>query len=361
MIVPRAVRLPGSRIVTRYFLAFWNLENLFAPEDFPTREPWIAERVGAELEGWTAALFARKIAQLAAIIAGMDAGRGPDLLGVCEVENRFCLDALAAALDAALPARRYGLVHADATRDHRGIDTAFVYDTARLEVDPQAIFSHFVMRRTGTRDITQATFRTAAGAELVAMCNHWPSRSGGPSIESQGFRMTAGETLAYWHERVREVKGEDVALIAFGDFNDEPADPSLTLHARATRERDDVERAESARLYNLAWTYLRQQATTRQGGTRLLYGTLYWDGNGNVFDQILVSRALLTGASPLSVREETATIIAPAVMVDHRKSFGPLRFGLPKGDAAANVDQDGFSDHFPVAVVLEETTDGPSG
>ena len=30
--------------------------------------------------------------QLATVIGAMNAGRGPDLLGVCEVENRFVID-----------------------------------------------------------------------------------------------------------------------------------------------------------------------------------------------------------------------------------------------------------------------------
>ncbi len=41
-------------------------------------------------------------------------------------------------------------------------------------------------------------------------------------------------------------------------------------------------------------------------------------------------------------------------MVDHRISNGSVRFGLPKGNATDNVDQEGFSDHFPVSVVIQE-------
>lgn len=339
--------------MSRHHVAFWNLENLFAPEGHPDRESWIAEAVGRDLVGWTQALFDRKIAQLAKVVTGMNGGAGPDLLGVCEVENRFCLDALAAALNAALPARSYGLVHADNKEDRRGIDTAFVYDQKRYAVDPKTIFSHFVMRRTGTRDITQATFRTPLGAELIALCNHWPSRSGG-TFESAGYRMTAGETLGYWHERIREEKGADAAVIAFGDFNDDPFDLSVTRHAQAGRERDDVANAKSARFLNLAWDYLRQEAAPRRGPSRMLYGSLYFDGNGNLFDQILISRPLLTGASGFGLVEGTARMTTPAAMVDHRKSFGPIRFGLPRGDAAANVDDEGFSDHFPVEVELDE-------
>lgn len=340
-----------------YFVAFWNLENLFAPEGFAGRVPWLAKVVAKDLSGWTEALFERKIDQLARLIRQMNGGAGPDLLGVCEVENRFVLETLATRLNTLLPGRTYGVVHADAEREQRGIDTAFLHDTRRLTAKPGEFFSHWVMRRTGTRDISQCTFVTAAGHECVALANHWPSRSAPPGAGSQysaGFRATAGETLGYWHERIREEKGPDVAVLAMGDFNDDPFDLSLRVHAVALRERGDVERAQSAKFYNLAWSYLTQAATDHRGKPRTLDGTLYFGGDGNVFDQILVSRGLLTGPNPLKVRPGSARIEAIPDMVDHRVGEGPIRFGLPKGDAAKNVDTDGFSDHFPVSVVLDE-------
>jgi endonuclease/exonuclease/phosphatase family metal-dependent hydrolase len=284
----------------------------------------------------------------------MNAGRGPDILGVCEVENAFVLQQLSARLNAQIANRAYAVVHVDATRDHRGIDTAFVFDGARYTVDPSTVFSHFVLRRTGTRDITQATFRTQAGNDLVALCNHWPSRSGG-AHESRGYRMTAGETLSYWHQRIWEERGSNTPIIAMGDFNDDPFDESLLIHARATRERGDVERAQTAvRFYNLAWRYLQQQSPDRNGNPKLVHGTLYFDGNGNVFDQILVSKGLLVPTGPIRVDEATARIELYPEMVAPSVAQGPIRFGLPKGNAAQNVNTAGFSDHFPVSVVLQE-------
>lgn len=343
--------------MNRYHVAFWNLENLFAPEGFAGRPPWLADAVRKDLSGWTQALFDRKVDQLARIIVQMNGGAGPDLLGVCEVENRFALQALVDRLNARLPARHYDMVHADATRDQRGIDTAFVYDTQRLSANLNEFFSHWVMRRTGTRDISQCTFVTGAGNELVALANHWPSRSApagaGPQY-SAGFRATAGETLGYWHERIREVKGENAAVLGFGDFNDDPFDASLRVHAVALRERGDVERAKSAKFFNLSWGHLSQEATDHRGGQRTLNGTLYFGGDGNVFDQILVSPGLLTGSGALKVQGDSARIEAIADMVDHRVGEGPIRFGLPKGDATSNVNLEGYSDHFPVSVVIED-------
>lgn len=105
---------------------------------------------------------------------------------------------------------------------------------------------------------------------------------------------------------------------------------------------------------NLAWQYLQQQEQDHNGNPKDVHGTPYYQGNGNVFDQLLVSKGLLIQNSPITVMEDTARIEMFPEMVDHRVSQGPIRFGLPKGDAAQNVTTSGFSDHFPVSVVLQE-------
>jgi hypothetical protein len=74
------------------------------------------------------------------------------------------------------------------------------------------------------------------GPDLGAVFgNHWPSRSGG-QFESEGYRAIAGETLSYFHQRVLEVHGPQAPVLAMGDFNDEPFDPSLVRHAISTRQ-----------------------------------------------------------------------------------------------------------------------------
>jgi hypothetical protein len=114
-------------------------------------------------------------------------------------------------------------------------------------------------------------------------------------------------------------------------------------------------RAQSAaRFYNLAWRYLEQQAHDHRGDPKRIHGTLYHQGNGFVFDQLLVSKGLLIQNSPMSVLEDTARIEVFPEMVDHRTAQGPIRFGLPKGNVEKYINPDGFSDHFPVSVVLTE-------
>src|SRR3546814_13607996 len=104
----------------------------------------------------------------------MSEGRGPDVLGVCEIENRYVLDALIGVLAGLLPARRYKTIHADASRDRRGIDTAFLYASKVFKATD--LFHHAVLRRTGPRDVHHATFTTHAGAELESIAKPRPPR-----------------------------------------------------------------------------------------------------------------------------------------------------------------------------------------
>ena len=322
-----------------YSVGWWNLENLFDEEDAPPerRSEKVRRVLGSDIKGWTPQLRDRKIFQLASVISRMNGGAGPDLLGVCEVENRFVLDLLVDELDRRPGDRQYAVVHAD-TADSRGIDVAFLYDPDRLEVPDDATFFHVVMRRNATREIVQVNFRTAAGRTWAVFGNHWPSRSGGQA-ESAGFRHIAGETLAYFHERVLEIHGAATPALVMGDFNDEPFDTSLVLHALSTRQRQKVlQTDEVPRLWNLSWPTLGVPA-----------GTFYFDNQPNLLDQVLVNKNMARADGPLSVDPTSTAIVAFDDM-----TTGPFHKPRPFGGMGKPVDEDGFSDHFPVTLVVTE-------
>ena len=178
-------------------VAWWNVENLFDVENSPARSDKLNRTLKGELAGWNDAVLGRKIANLASIIRQLNGGLGPDLLGVCEVENRPVLQRL---IDALAPlGRNYLVAHHDMA-DERGIDVAFIYDGAKFLAEET--FSHVIQKRTATRELFQVNFRTAGGRLLVAVGNHWPSRLGG-ARESEAYRIIAGETLAYFLARTR--------------------------------------------------------------------------------------------------------------------------------------------------------------
>ena len=312
---------------SQYQIAFWNAENLFDTEDSPRRGQKVARALGRSITGWTQTLLDRKIRQIASFICLMNGGRGPDILGLCEVENIFVADLLIQAL--APLGRNYAIVHHD-TQDDRGIDVAFLYDKGLFEVE--ATFNHFVLRRNATRDILQVNFLTKRGRRLVIMGNHWQSRSGG-KFESAPYRAMSGETLAYFHERILEVLGAETPVLAMGDFNDEPFDTSIVNYALGISSQSRVLNGRNAYFLNLMW----QLMGTGQG-------TYFFEDAPNLFDQILVNKNLISPQSPIKVIMNSVKILRPA------SSLMPIRFG----GMGNPINENGFSDHFAIEVAIKE-------
>ena len=322
----------------QYSIGFWNLENLFDIAGSPRRTEKVARTIGSSINGWTRDLLDRKIGQLATIIRKMGGGLGPDLLGVAEVENQFVLELLQQSL---VPlGRDYQIIHHD-TQDARGIDVAFLYDKNRFTVpEPisENVFSHYVMKRTATRDVVQVNFKTVAhGRMLIVMGNHWPSRKG-DERSSAAYRAMAGETMAYFHQRIMQIVGSSTPVLAMGDFNDEPFDISLVDYALALRNQQQVLRGSNPYFLNLMWPLMGQGA-----------GTHYFDGP-IMFDQILVNRNLLGKNVTMRALPETAEIVRVPEMVKK----GAYPEPIPFGGMGKPVNQNGFSDHFPVQVIVAE-------
>jgi predicted extracellular nuclease len=310
--------------VRTYHIAWWNLENLFDEEDavaLGRRTDKVFRAIKDDIAGWTPSLRDRKIEQLASVIAAMNNGNGPDLLGVCEVENRFVVERLVDSVNATLAApRSYVVVHAN-TDDARGIDVAFIYDDTLFQVPlplEESVFFHVVMRRHATREIVQVNFktRTAAARTWAVFGNHWPSRSGG-QFESEGYRATAGETLGYFHQRVLEVHGQETPVLAMGDFNDEPFDASLVRHALSTRQRAKVLTArENPLLWNLMWPIVGSPD-----------GSFYFDNQPNMLDQFLVNKNMAIEDAPIKADQDTVQILKPPTMTSTGVYPKPIPFG----------------------------------
>ncbi len=323
-------------MTTMHFIAFWNMENLFDVNNSVYRPAYLQEILASELEGWDADVLEKKLKQLANIICAMHEGKGPDILGIAEVENIIVLKKLVQMLD--LPHRDYTIAHVDSA-DGRGIDVAFIFDSYKYKAGLQ--FHYFVQKRTATRDIFQLNLRTGQEHDLVLICNHWPSRE--RNIEhSAPYRMMVGETLAYYHKRIVEEMGEDTAIVVMGDFNDEPFDRSIWEYALATRERQKLLNAKSVDyFYNLMWSLLGQKQASYYFGSQPL-----------VLDQFWVSKAIIKTGGIFNVREEEVVIFKPEAMVMKGNYPRPRRFGRPS--QGSNYDETGYSDHFPITMQLYE-------
>ena len=318
---------------SQYYVAFWNLENLFDIEGSPHRSEKVQRVIRESVKNWTQDKLDRKVSQLASIILQMNDNRGPDILGVCEVENEYVMTLLIQALDGL--GRNYAIVHHD-TEDQRGIDVGIIYDADLFSVEAQ--FNHFVMRRTATRDILQVNFFTPQGRRIVVIINHWPSRLGSES-QSQVYRAIAGETLAYFHERIVEVVGSDTPVLAMGDFNDEPFDRSLEDYALSTRSQTKVVKAKNPLFLNLMWPLMGEGLAT-----------YYYDNMPCFLDQFLANKNLVRQNASIRVLQDSVEVLRFPEMVGTGIYPIPISFGGMGKDLNLN----GFSDHFPIAVTVQE-------
>ena len=228
-----------------------------------------------------------------------------------------------------------------------GIDVAFIYDSDQFEVERipvlgsnkkmDAVFSHALQKRTATRDLLQVNFLLKPGGQrLVIIGNHWPARVAG-QYESEPYRMMAGETLAYFHERIRQKHGKNAAVLAMGDFNDEPFNRSLREYALAVRERGIVTRARSPKLLNLMWDLLGDGIASH-----------YYGSTPNMLDQILASKGILTGNGGITVDQDSAQVFQPTIMRTSARNRAPIRYG----GMGKTINKDGFSDHYPIAAKI---------
>lgn len=326
-LVTEVVEMPDIHV------AWWNLENLFDRANHPDRDPDLASEIDRELVGWTAPIRNRKLRQLSHVIESMFGGAGPDLLGVCEVENDTVLQLLLDEVNIA--GRDYQISH-HMTADARGIDVSFVFDANVL--DAHDMGHQMVLKRRATRDLFWVEFVVKdTGAVFVAIGNHWPSRSGG-RYESEPFRMMVGETLSFTLSELYKqfTVGDQIPVLVMGDFNDEPCDRSMQEYFLGTRDRDRVLRARSPLMLNLMWPLMDLDDP----------GTLRFASDWNMLDQFLVNKGMLRRDSLVKIKTDSVRIQRAPMA----KSNGePRRFGRPM----RGLDEDGFSDHFPITVVLE--------
>jgi len=345
-------------------VGWWNLQNLFDTVD----DPISADMEFTVAEGWTPEVLAAKTANLAAAIAELHEGQGPELFGVAEVESD---DVLQTVLDAVGNADLKVVRDPSGTSDMRGIDVALAYDERKLR--PVDLRSHVVHLRYATRDIFEVVFELVeTGERLVVIATHWPSRTRG-RWRSEPLRIALAENVAFLvrdhvrfdAQRYLELKAaNDLAavqerwetkVLIMGDLNDEPADRSLVEHLQASSERDRVAgptnaitafRAEAADyrgddtfLYNPGWKFYAPENT----GTYFISSTPdeQFANRYQVLDQMIVSRGLLA-TSGLRLDPDSVQI--------HRTPTVATASGRPRG--FDRNTKKGTSDHLPLVATL---------
>jgi hypothetical protein len=209
------------------------------------------------------------------------------------------------------------------------VDVALIYIPDHLQLISYKSFAYESGNHEGkaaTRSILYASFRAYKKDTLHVFINHWPSRYGGKDA-TKHKRADAARLLKRQIDSI--ISADPLAkVIVMGDFNDDPDDDSLwrILNAGPWEAQQKVD------LVNLFWEYKKKEIGT----------VFHTDVNGRwyVFDQIIVSKALLSGDS-FQLRYPRGFIFRGDWLIDsetkrpYRSFRGPVFVG-------------GYSDHLPV-------------
>lgn len=314
-------------------VAFWNMENFFDPFVDSTKTYNAFTEEG--LQHWTKSRFYKKRNNMYKAILALSENRPIGIMGMCEVENEYVLSALFEQTP--LKKHNYRWVHYEGP-DKRGIDPAIVYSLDCFQLVESAVFPYYNPEDTDyhSRDILYAKFIDKQNDTLHVFVNHWPSRYSG-ELETVGSRSCSAAIL---RSKVDSIcasmpEGYQAKIIIMGDLNDCPTDLSVHDVLRA-RHPSEMEEGCLVNLFG------------KPDGLGF-EGTLKHQADWQIFDQIIVTPAVIDDREGLHYQEGSARIFHADFMLEDDETYhgkklfrtyiGPQYFG-------------GFSDHLPVFVDL---------
>ncbi len=315
-------------------IAFYNLENLFDTINNPDIRD--DEFTPEGFRKWNSEKYSSKIEKMSKVIANLGEDiklTAPDIIGVCEVENKGVLDDLCSS--SYLKNYNYKIVHHDSP-DKRGIDVALLYNPESFKVIDNKIFPLIIHDidsgyRIYTRD--QLLVKGILDSDTInIIVNHWPSRYGGEKRSRPHRKAAAMLNRQIIDSLLNE--NEHAKIITMGDLNDNPTNESVSKYLL----KKDPEHSSKDKLYN-------PMAKIFNSGK----GSLYYKGKWDLFDQIIVSNAVINDTEGLSF-DTTVVYNKPFLIQQDGKYKGNLlrTFG---GKNYLN----GYSDHLPVYITLKES------
>jgi predicted extracellular nuclease len=327
---------------SRQIIGFYNVENLFDTVHDEGKNDYEYLPDGAN--EWTEDKYAVKLKNLAQVIDEMhkENGMWHTVLGLAEVENRRVVEDL--VKEPAIAEANYQIVHYESP-DTRGIDVALVYDPARMKlVESESIPFDFntripittydkkQQRDFRTRDVLMA--HGIIGDEHFAfyVC-HFPSRRGD---KGQDVRARAAE-IVYAHVQEMARKYPGIKCVVMGDMNDNPQDESLSGYLHGRRTPAEVGRGD---FFNPFWEMLDDGI-----------GSLYYRGDPNIFDCILVSQSLVNGEG-FQIEPFGDGYYGRVFEQDYMTQQSGQYKGTPFRTFSNGRFIAGYSDHYPTFITI---------
>jgi hypothetical protein len=313
-------------------VAFYNVENLFDTEnDSLTFDD---DRTPEGKDGWTQERYEQKVANIAKVlsqIGTVTTQTSPDIIGLCEIENKKVLEDLVSHPN--LQKMNYGIVHFDSP-DERGIDVALIYKRAVFL--PTSFHSRRLLLQNidGERDYTRDQLVVGGlldDEQIYCIVNHWPSRSGGVA-RSKPKRLAAAKLNKRIIDSILEID-QSAKIISMGDLNDDPIDDSLRKILKTKGNQKNLEEND---LFN------PMEKLFSKG-----IGSLAYRDKWNLFDQIYFTANLLEKEGG-SYRFWKANVFTATYLFSKKGKYK----GYPFRTYAGGNYTGGYSDHFPVYMHL---------
>ncbi len=316
-------------------VGFYNLENLFDTIDNPDIRD--EEFLPNGSNRWNTEKYLTKLANMSEVISLLGKDDNPDgiaVLGISEVENRQVVEDLINT--PSLKPMGFNIIHYDSP-DKRGIDVAMIYRPKYLKVTNTKSYRLTIpgMDNFFTRDQLVVSGKLL-GDDINFIVNHWPSRRGGEKA-SRPLRNAAAALSRHIVDSLLSLNPQ-AKIIVMGDLNDQPTNESVLKIMNA---KGNVDKLKPNEFFNPMYKLYKEGI-----------GSGAWRDTWSLFDQILLSQGLLG--------KDYATLKYHGVRI-FNKPFLKQKEGRYKGypyrTFAGGAWMGGYSDHFPVYVVLIKEAD----
>lgn len=312
-------------------IAFYNVENLFDTINDPLTFDDDRTPMGKDL--WTNERYRHKIGNIAKVIS--DIGRdpapsAPDIVGLCEVENKEVVEDL--VHHPSLEKMDYGIIHFDSP-DERGIDVALIYKQSAFLPTSFQSRRLLLQNEEGERDYTRDQLVVGGlldDEQIYCIVNHWPSRSGGEA-RSRPNRLAAAALNKKIMDSILELD-HSAKIITMGDLNDDPIDDSLKKILKTQGKKNQLTETD---LFN------PMEKIYKKG-----VGSLAYRDKWNLFDQLIFTSNWLNQDNGYLFWK--ANVFTAPYLFSKNGRYK----GYPFRTYAGGNYMGGYSDHFPVYLFL---------
>lgn len=312
----------GQPVSSSVRIAFYNVENLFDVQ--PDSSVSYHQFDSGGDHHWSESRYRKKLMMIYKTLVALGGKQPIALLGLAEVENEKVLEDL--IFTTPLRQSNYKIIHFESP-DHRGIDVALLYDATQ--------FNPLYAKRIPVVNPDDSKFRTRdilyvkgliLNDTLQVFVNHWPSSYSG-LMRNRPKRMLAARILKRTLDSIQTIN-YSANLMIMGDFNEPPDGPAIQFLTQNTHYFPLIKLNPEPHFGNAKGSIKR--------------GSVWF-----VYDQMIVSKSLITDSTGLFVKDKSFHIFDVGFLLERDSKYsGWKAFRSYEGFRYHG----GISDHLPVYV-----------